>query len=193
MANKIYYSKTSFIGGGGTALDSIDGAGLVDGDFAHVVVDGKVHIYKLDGSSGAAESSPNIISPDANAGTKRWERIHGGFKVGSFSRDLATASGNQAVTGVGFKPSVILSASGLAAAGSGSVGFGGGASNYSNIYSVGGASWYASVSYLATIAVDISNFQMAIIASMDTDGFTVTWTKTGSPTGTGYVTYMAIQ
>ena len=72
MANKIYWSKTALIGGTADALDSIDGAGLTDGDFAHVVADGKIYIYKLDDDSGATESSPGVITPDANAGTKRW-------------------------------------------------------------------------------------------------------------------------
>ena len=72
MANKIYWSKTALIGGTADALDSIDGAGLTDGDFAHVVAGGKIYIYKLDEGSGATESSPDVITPDANAGTKRW-------------------------------------------------------------------------------------------------------------------------
>ena len=72
MANKIYWSKTALIGGTTDALDSIDGAGLTDGDYAHVVADGKIYIYKLDDDSGATESSPGVITPDVNAGTKRW-------------------------------------------------------------------------------------------------------------------------
>ena len=72
MANKIYYSKTGLIGGAGTDLDSIDGSGLVDGDFAFVAAAGILYVYKLDDDSGAAESSPAIIAPDANAGNKRW-------------------------------------------------------------------------------------------------------------------------
>ena len=72
MANKIYWSKTALIGGTADALDSIDGANLTDGDFAHVVVGEKLYIYKLDDDSGATESPPGVITPDANAGTKRW-------------------------------------------------------------------------------------------------------------------------
>lgn len=72
MANKIYWSKTALIGGTADALDSIDGASLTDGDFAHVVVGEKLYIYKLDDDSGATESAPDVITPDANAGTKRW-------------------------------------------------------------------------------------------------------------------------
>lgn len=72
MANQVFLSKTTLIGGGATALDSIDGAGLVDGDFAIVTVAAVLYIYKLDADSAAAESSPLIIAPDTNGGDKRW-------------------------------------------------------------------------------------------------------------------------
>jgi len=71
MANNAYY-KTSLIGGGTTDLDSIDGTGLVDGDVGLVMDGGRVYFYKLNATSGATESSPDIIAPDANATTKRW-------------------------------------------------------------------------------------------------------------------------
>lgn len=68
-----YWPATDLTGGGFGALDNIDGALLVDGDAALVIVPGgKVYFYSLDANSGAAESSPNIIAPDLNPGTKRW-------------------------------------------------------------------------------------------------------------------------
>lgn len=72
MANKAYGSKTTLTGGGATALDSLDGASIFDGDIAFVPVNGVLYVYRLNATSGAAESSPDIISPDANAGDKRW-------------------------------------------------------------------------------------------------------------------------
>jgi hypothetical protein len=68
------YHKSALIGGGATALDSIDGASLVDGDRAFVMASNVFYAYLLDADSGAAESSPAIIAPDTNAGTKRWIR-----------------------------------------------------------------------------------------------------------------------
>ncbi|MHB8110489.1 MAG: hypothetical protein ACYDHW_10715, partial [Syntrophorhabdaceae bacterium] len=73
MANKIYTSKTALTGGTATALDYIDGSLLSDGDIALVFVSGILYTYKLNGSSSAAESSPAVIAPDTNPGTKRWE------------------------------------------------------------------------------------------------------------------------
>lgn len=67
-----FYGATSLIGGGSGALDKIDGAALAAGDGAMVITPTGMLAYTLDATSGAAESSPGIITPDTNAGTKRW-------------------------------------------------------------------------------------------------------------------------
>lgn len=72
MANKAYGSKTTLTGGGATALDSIDGASLTDGDIAFVCVSGILYVYRLNASSGATDDGLNVIAPDTNAGNKRW-------------------------------------------------------------------------------------------------------------------------
>ena len=72
MANETFYYKTGLTGGAATDLDGIDGAGLSDADAAVVYDTSKAYFYLLDDDSGAAESSPDVISPDTNAGTKRW-------------------------------------------------------------------------------------------------------------------------
>ncbi len=74
--SKIVYIKTELTGGGASALDGISGTILADGDMAFVNTgggtDGIEYIYILDADSGAAENSPKVISPDNNAGAKRW-------------------------------------------------------------------------------------------------------------------------
>jgi hypothetical protein len=73
------YSANALIGGAAGALDEIDGAGLSDKDVALVAIqDGSLMPYVLDADSGEAENSPLIISPDTNAGTKRWKLLTGG-------------------------------------------------------------------------------------------------------------------
>ena len=67
-----FYGAIALIGGGTGALDKIDGADLADGDGAMVMTNGTAYLYWLDADSGAAESSPDVISPDSNAGNKRW-------------------------------------------------------------------------------------------------------------------------
>jgi hypothetical protein len=73
MANN-FFGAIALTGGGTGALDAIDGNNIADGDAAFVVdaTSDIIYIYTCNGSSGAAESSPDIISPDSNAGTKRW-------------------------------------------------------------------------------------------------------------------------
>jgi hypothetical protein len=73
MANK-FFGATSLTGGGTGAMDAIDGSALIDGDICDVTIAATdiVQRYTLSAASGAAESSPTIISPDTNAGNKRW-------------------------------------------------------------------------------------------------------------------------
>ena len=63
---------TALTGGVEGALDWYDGSTLNDGDQAEVSTNGLVYFYWLDDDSAAAESSPGVISPDSNAGDKRW-------------------------------------------------------------------------------------------------------------------------
>jgi len=71
MSNKIFFAN-SLIGGGAGSLDQIDGTALVDLDAAVAILEGKAYLYSLDADSALPESSPDIIAPDTNAGTKRW-------------------------------------------------------------------------------------------------------------------------
>lgn len=66
------YKRTALIGGTTTALDGIDGSLLSNGDFAFVFYGNVNYIYQLDADLGGSESVPDIITPDENAGAKRW-------------------------------------------------------------------------------------------------------------------------
>ena len=83
MANN-FFAAIELIGGGIGALDAIDGTNLSDGDAATVQIDGIVYFYHLN-LLGAAESSPNVIEPDTNAGSKRW--VLQTVKVGKLGGD----------------------------------------------------------------------------------------------------------
>jgi hypothetical protein len=72
MAKTVYNKYTALTGGAATALDSVDGADLAEGDHAILYIGGAVYFYLLDENSAATESVPNVISPDDNAGDKRW-------------------------------------------------------------------------------------------------------------------------
>jgi len=71
MANYVY-GAIALTGGGFGALDGIDGADLNDQDAAIVFTATTSYMYTLDENSGASESSPDVIAPDANPGDKRW-------------------------------------------------------------------------------------------------------------------------
>lgn len=66
------YVRFARTGGATGALDAIDGASLNDQDVAWVIEDNAVYSYWLDDDSAATENDPYVISPDSNAGDKRW-------------------------------------------------------------------------------------------------------------------------
>ena len=72
MSDYVYYPAIALTGGSDDALDGYDGDDLNDKDVAIVVTAASHYYYILDADSGASESSPDVIKPDSNAGTKRW-------------------------------------------------------------------------------------------------------------------------
>jgi len=68
----LWRGATSLTGGGDGAVDAIDGVTLYDGDILIAVTSSGTYFYILDDDSAAVESSPDVISPDTNAGDKRW-------------------------------------------------------------------------------------------------------------------------
>lgn len=92
------YPYIALTGGTDGALDSLDGSLLKNGDFAVVVVPTTniCYIYTLDEDSAAAESSPDVISPDSNAGDKRW--VLTTFGTSAMSSIAFTQSGTGAVS-----------------------------------------------------------------------------------------------
>lgn len=77
---KHVYTKTALTGGGDTALDGIDGNLLNNLDIGIVTAAGVIYFYVLNNDLTTAESSPGIISPDKNYGTKRWILQGGNFE-----------------------------------------------------------------------------------------------------------------
>ena len=102
MSSNNLKNASSWIGSASGSLDSHDGADLSDGDAAITVTSSIISAHYLNASSGAAESSPAVISPDSNAGTKRWvllgiraatAQLTSGTSVNEFSTD-GTLAGN---------------------------------------------------------------------------------------------------
>ncbi len=74
--NKIFWATS--LTGGGNCIDGIDGNDINVGDACLVIYNDGINDvsteYRLQ-VSNAAENSPSVISPDINAGLKRWHRI----------------------------------------------------------------------------------------------------------------------
>jgi hypothetical protein len=121
------------------------------------------------------------------------------FNVGSFTRDISTASGTQAVTGVGFKPKAVVFLGAI----SGTVSFTSGLDDGTNVGCIvqnqpaGVANFHADTTFsIAGVPAGgsgLSQASTAKITTLGSDGFTLTWTKAGSPTGTLTVIYMAFR
>lgn len=62
-------------------LKAIDGTVLNDQDFVFLFIDGVLTGYELDANSGLPENIPAVISPNTNAGNKRWIRATPGVLI----------------------------------------------------------------------------------------------------------------
>lgn len=115
-------------------------------------------------------------------------------KVGTFTRDLALASGNVSYTGVGFRPAAVifLAAFPTGTAGMCSAGFLGPGG-------VGDLLLDGTTLLNAVTATAISvgpggfvNYQYVNAGSMDADGFSLFWNRQGVPVGVATVYYLAL-
>jgi len=92
FAEPRWYQATSLTGGATSSLDSINGQNLVDGDRAIVITSTDTYYYLLDSDLSGTETSPGVINPDSNAGTKSWLLVFG---------PLETDNSNNASSGTG--------------------------------------------------------------------------------------------
>lgn len=109
-----------------------------------------------------------------------------GLKVGTFTRDMTAASGDASYTGVGFKPSMLIALAQIDGQAALSVGF---ANRCAFLYL---GNWYNN-GQLIDISLSGPAKQTAVVKTYDSDGFTLTWAKTGSPTGTATISYLALR
>lgn len=124
-----------------------------------------------------------------------WRGTSALYKSGNFSRDMTAASSSQSVTGVGFKPTFIIFIGAKSSSSTAlSFGFDAGGANQTSIYGNGTAGNFVDDPN-ASIRVDEGGGarQTADLSTFDSDGFTVSWTKTGSPSGTATVQYIAFR
>lgn len=131
-----------------------------------------------------------------NAGNTALE-FASGKKIGTTTRDLTSASGTQAITGVGFKPSLVqfFVAGGSTLVGEGSWGVDDGTTAKAVLGNYAAAGTFAfDNSFSISIIESGAALQQAKITALGADGFTLTWTKTGSPSAsTANIIYVAFR
>lgn len=117
----------------------------------------------------------------------------GKTKALNFTRDLTAVSGDVKYAGFGFKPRSVLFFAGIEAAAAASWGFSDGAKHLDlNSEAITAADQMGADSTTCINLLQAAGkTQTAIVKSLDADGFTLTWTKTSTPTGTAKIFCLA--
>ncbi|MDD5692244.1 MAG: hypothetical protein PHP10_03600 [Candidatus Omnitrophica bacterium] len=126
-----------------------------------------------------ASYQPLLINPMVYGDTR--------FKVIDFTRNTATDSGTQAITGVGFAPKAVIFFSCVNTTSRMSVGIDNGAGSSNRVTSDYAApgTWLFYNNNQSIKVIEASGAEYTgYISALGADGFTITWTKTGAPTGT---------
>jgi hypothetical protein len=113
-------------------------------------------------------------------------------KIIPASRDLTTASGSQSITGVGFRPSAVEVLGFVSGTQMQSDGWCDSVltqyARFTGMNIAAGSAFvvYGSGSIVAGFYTDatLANNQIGAVSAFTSDGCTLTWTKTGVPTGT---------
>lgn len=139
-----------------------------------------------------AKGAANLkLFMNAGATAPEWAA---GIYMGSFTRDVATASGTQDVASVGFKPSFVVFLSNIDSTPTMSIGIDNGTFHFCifNYHTVTTEAFANTTSGSLYAVISSGNNCLGSITTLGADGFTVTWAKTGSPTGsfvTGFIAF----
>lgn len=138
-----------------------------------------------------------LVLTGQGAGDPIYAAAGGGLstKVKLETRDMTAASGNVAYTGYGFRPkALIIFAIRAQATLPFSIGFGDSAfaNRIINIYTAD-QMWQVQAIIQLCDPADYTKRQTAVLASLDVDGFTLTWTKSGvTAAGTAQIIVLAL-
>jgi len=113
-------------------------------------------------------------------------------KIITGTRDMTAATADVAYTDVGFTPTSIIAIGAIDSSLSFAIGFSDSTKAGRNLFQYAANQLY-NTGGLIEIAVSSGNVQAAVIKTYDADGFTVTWTKSGSPTGTAILNFLCFR
>lgn len=118
-------------------------------------------------------------------------------KIISTTRVLTAATGDVAYTGVGFIPTSIIAFASINSLGISSFGMTDSSLGKGYLYQPGSATAgtfeTGVTNFLVIMETFPSAYQSATIKSYDADGFTLTWTKTGSPINTAALVFLCFR
>lgn len=184
---------------GGTVVEVLHTAAnvndLIDGILAEHAQDGKhtsalVTTLKATGAEiNTGTEDAKIVTPKAMADAGVNTRLASKIKLAT--RDMTAAGGDVSYTGIGFKPTAILAMGVINSTTVMSLGYIDSAGNDNGISIL--SNQYQNNSQFLLFYIDGSNYQFAVVKSYDADGFTLTWTKAGSPTGTVNLTFLCFR
>lgn len=165
------------------------------------MADQKITQLTEDTAPALTDIIPTVEDPSGTPVTKKVtftnvKTLLANQHVGSFTRDLTAASGDVSYTGVGFTPSHIDFHGVVGNNVASSHGFSQPDKSGTGIFTneaipQGGINTDAGANSVLTLVSAANAFQTAIIKSYDSDGFTLTWSKINSPTGTALIAYKA--
>jgi len=166
----------------------IDSAGVVITHGANLICPEGVDIV-----SSAGDVIEIVADTTTQHRVKSYARAGSLHSIGSFTRDVSLASGTQVITGVGFKPKRVFFQMALTStvASISSAGWDDGSSRfcvYDNHLSTADSN---AISGNFSIILSTANSYTGLITALSSDGFTITWTRNGAPTGTITIRYIA--
>lgn len=105
-----------------------------------------------------------------------------GFKVVSYTRNLANAASSLGYTGAGFTPSAAVLIGGVSAGFTG-MGIDDGVTHH-GVAQYSTTQWFIDSGYSIAAWINATNYQRGRVTVFGTDGCTIQWNKLGTPTGT---------
>jgi len=156
-----------------------------------------VFTFYVDDGDYASSQQFKIILAKTGFTSKTYDCVaiypYTSLKLGTITRAMDAATGSVAETGVGFKPSHVIFLGSVATAAV-SAGFGDGTLAYCVDVSIAGTSVFGASDTIIALTESANKGQSATIASLDEDGFTLAWTRTGgTASANATIYYMAMR
>jgi hypothetical protein len=114
-------------------------------------------------------------------------------KIINATRDMTAASGDVSYTGVGFTPTAVLAMAWIEGMFTFSIGIADSSKTFSSLFPHSAANMGGANSAFYVQTGTGTTYQGATMKTYDADGFTLTWTKTSTPTGTAGLIFMCFR